>query len=133
MSNKEKCRRKNEQAKKRIFNIIMDCEIGSYTTLYGPECAVITITNILKLEKNMTKYRARKALKELINDGLIKYTSQGCPAIESFGEYRELVCEARPPINGYAMTEKGFKTQEWKDRYAEWCKSMEEWANSSEE
>ena len=118
------------EAKSKLLNNIISCEIGSYTTLYAPEKAVITITNLLNLNEGLTKYRARIALKELIVEGLIEYTSQGCPAVESFGEYRELVCDARPPINGYALTKKGFESDMWKQAYAEWCKSMVDWANS---
>lgn len=103
-------------AKERILQAIIDCEIGSYTTLYAPEKAVITISNLMKLT-GLTKYGARKALKELQRDGLIYYTSQGCPAVVSYGEYPELVYEAGPPINGYALTEEGFHTKQWIDSY----------------
>ena len=65
--------------------------------------------------KDVRKYKMRKALKELITDGLIEYTSQGCPAIESCGEYTELVCEAGPPINGYALTKVGFESKEYQE------------------
>ena len=113
----------------KIFNDIISCEIGSYMTTYGPDRAVITISNLLKLNPEFTKYKMRKALKELRTDGLIEYTSQGCPAVESMGEYRELIYEAGPPINGYALTKKGFKSDIFKTRYKEWEKSLEEWAN----
>ena len=117
-----------EQAKEKVLNSIISAEIGTYTTMYAPDKAVLSISNIMSLT-GLTKYGARKAIKELIKDGMIYYTSQGCPAIESCGEYRELVCEARPPINGYALTKDAFKSSVWHEAYDDWCKSMEEWAN----
>lgn len=122
----------DETVKDRIFNIIIGCEIGSYTSLYAPDRAVISISNLLYLLGDVTKYSARQALKRLIADGLIEYTSQGCPAVVSYGEVPELVADAAPPINGYALTKKGFETTEWKQAYKEWCKSMEEWADMRE-
>lgn len=117
-----------EEAKKAIFKTLMNCQISTYTSLYAPSEAVVPIRNLMNLIDGLTKYKARKALKSLKDDGVICYKSQGCPAIESYGEYRELVCEAMPPINGYAITKQGYETQEWKDAYADWCKSMEEWS-----
>lgn len=117
-----------EQAKDKVLNCIIGCEISLYTTLYGPDKAVVPISNVAALT-GLTKYGARKAIKELIKDGMIYYTSQGCPAIVSCGEYRELVCEAGAPINGYALTKDAFKSSAWHEAYDEWCKSMEEWAN----
>jgi len=115
-------------AKERVLQSIISAEIGSYMTMYGPEQAVLRISGIVK-RTGLTKYGARKALKELMKDGYVKYTSQGCPAVESIGEYRELVCEARPPINGYALTKEGFRSPQWIKAYEDWKKSLEEWAN----
>lgn len=114
---------------KQIFGSIVGCQISSYEWTYAPDEAVVTISNLLALHKGMTKYKARKALKEIIAEGLICYKSQGCPAIVSCGEYQELICDARPPINGYALTEKGYKSNEYKEAYAKWCKSLEDLAN----
>ncbi len=121
-----------EEAKQRIIHTIMSAEISTYMAMYAPDQAVISISNIIELENGLTKYRARKALKELIGEGMIEYTSQGCPAIVSCGEYEELVCEAGPPINGYCLTQKAFKSDLWKEVYSDWCKSMEDWANEPE-
>lgn len=118
------------EAKVKILECIINCEISLYTTLYGPDKAVVPISNIIYLIKGLTKYRARKAIKELISDGLIYYTSQGRPAIVSYGEYTELIDDARPPINGYALTKKGFNTEMWENTHKEWEKSMEEWGNA---
>lgn len=121
------------EAKEKIFHCIISCEISLYTALYAPDTAVVPISNIVHLINGLTKYRARKALKELINDGVIYYTSQGCPAIVSYGEYQELIDDARPPINGYALTRKGFETNTFKKRYEEHNKSLEEWANAGKD
>ena len=119
----------NKEAKEKIFSMLISCEISTYTAMYAPDRAVVPISNILAFVNGLTKYRARKALKELISDGVICYTSQGCPAIVSYGEYKELIADAAPPINGYCLTKKGFETVEWKQAYKQWKKSMEEWAN----
>lgn len=122
----------NDEVKRKIFSMLINCEISTYTALYAPDRAVVTIGNIVESIEGLTKYKARKALKQLIADGIICYTSQGCPAVVSHGEYRELISEAAPPVNGYALTEKGFNTNEWHQAYAQWEKSMEEWANGYE-
>jgi hypothetical protein len=119
----------DESVKSRIFDILISCEIGTYMSLHAPDRAVISISNIVALLGDVTKYGARQALKRLRADGLVEYTSQGCPAIMSYGEVPELIADATPPINGYCLTKKGFETPEWKQAYKEWNKSMEEWAN----
>lgn len=118
-----------DAAKDEILSTLMSCEISLYTTLYAPDTAVVSISNILALIPGLTKYRAMLAIKELMQDGMVRYTSQGHPAIESFGEYRELVCDAMPPTNGYALTKQAFESDTWKSIKTEWEKSMEEWAN----
>ena len=123
----------NEEAKESILRTIMGCEISLYTTLYGPNEAVVPISNLCSLIPDLTKYRARKALKALIADGLVCYKSQGMPAIVSCGEVPELVCESSPPINGYTMTKTAFESEMWKQMKSDWEKSMEEWANGYEE
>lgn len=119
-----------ESVKARIFDVLISCEISTYTSLYAPDRAVVSISNIVALLGDVTKYGARQALKRLREDGLIEYTSQGCPAVTSYnGEVYELIEDAAPPINGYRLTKKGFETPEWKQAYKKWEKSMEEWAN----
>ena len=118
----------DKEAKEKIFNTIIGCEICLNMVMYGPDFACVPISNILGLIPELKRSQARRAIKELINDGLIFYTSQGRPAIESGGEYRELVCEAAPPINGYALTKSGFKSAAYKAAYDEWKASLEEWA-----
>lgn len=114
----------------KVFKCIISCETSLYTAFYAPDKAVVRISNIVSLLK-WTKYRVRKALKELRELGLIEYTSQGCPALVSYEG--ELVDEAHPPINGYALTKKAFETDTWKEKYAEYEKGMEEWARSETE
>ena len=121
-----------DEAKKKILSQIISAEIVSYMCTYAPDKAVMTISNIIALVDGLTKYRARKALNSLIEDGLIEYTSQGCPAVVSFGEVPELVEDARPPINGYALTKKGFQSNEFKQAYKEWERSLAEWINDGQ-
>lgn len=119
---------------KVILNCLISCEISLYTSLYAPDEAVVPISNLMSLNKGMTKYAIRKALKELKEMGFIEYTSQGCPAIVSpstESHYEELIDDAHPPINGYALTKKAFESEEWKTRYSEWERSMAKWAEKT--
>ena len=113
---------------KIVFNCIANCEVSSYAIPYPPDRVVVSTGEIAKM-CSWSKYRVRKAIKGLVEKGLIERASCGCPAVESRGEYRELVYDAMPPKNGYAITAAGFKSQDWKDVYSMWTKSMEEWAN----
>lgn len=118
----------NDEAKTKIFTMLINCQISTYTSLYAPNEAVVTISNIVNSIDGMTRYRARKALKALIEDGTICYKSQGCPAIVSCGEYQELIAEAAPPINGYTLTPKGYETEDWEQAYRSWEQSLREWS-----
>ena len=104
-----------DEIKQKLFKHIIGCEFATYESCYAPDCAVVPISTLMSFELGISKYKMRKALKELITEGVIEYTTQGRPAIESFGEYRELVCEAAPPINGYALTKAGFESEEYKE------------------
>lgn len=112
-----------------VFNRIANCEVSSYSIPYPPDRVVVSTGEIAKMCL-WSKYRVRKAIKGLVEKGLIERASCGCPAVESCGEYRELIYDAMPPKNGYAITAAGFKSQDWKDVYSMWKKSMEEWANT---
>lgn len=114
---------------KIVFNCIANCEVSSYSIPYPPDRVVVSTGEIAKMCL-WSKYRVRKAIKGLVEKGLIERASCGCPAVESCGEYRELIYDAMPPKNGYAITAAGFKSQDWKDVYSMWEKSMEEWANT---
>lgn len=120
-----------EADKIQILECLMNGEIGLATTMYGPDRAVISISNLLSLNPGWTKYRMRMALKALMADRLIEYTSQGRPAVVSCGEYAELVCEAMPPINGYALTGKAYNTPIWVTKQKEFEDGLKEWANGT--
>lgn len=111
-----------------VFNRIANCVVSSYSIPYPPDRVVVSTGEIAKMV-SWSKYRVRKAIKGLVEKGLIERASCGCPAVESCGEYRELVYDAMPPKNGYAITAAGFQSKDWKDVYSMWTKSMEEWAN----
>ena len=116
---------------KAVFRCIGNCEISTYTTPYPPQRCVVSTGNIASLLL-WTKYRVRKAIRSLVEMGLIERASCGNPYVESFGEYRELVYESAPPTNGYAITKNGFESEEWKGLYDAWNRSMEEWGNGKE-
>lgn len=101
----------NEDLKPILIKLLWNVDLANTMSMYAPDDGVITISNILYLLKedkhNVSKYRLRLTLKELIADGIVEYKSVGCPAVESCGEYRELICDAGPPINGYTLTKKG--------------------------
>ena len=114
-----------------VFHCIANCEVSSYTTMYGPSRVIVSTGDIAKMCL-WSKYRTKKAIKGLVEKGLIERASCGNPAIVSYGEYTELVYESAPPTNGYAISKQGFKSEEWKSIYDMWCRSMEEWANGKE-
>lgn len=76
----------------------------------------------------MSRYKALKILHELCDDGLVERASQGCPAQVNYGEVTELICEAMPPLNGWALTSKGRETDIYKAVKDEYEHGMEEWA-----
>ena len=117
---------------KKVFGILANCETSSYTTLYPPERVVVSTKEIAKM-LGWTRYRVKKAVKALVLEGVIERASCGNPAVESIGEYSELVYDAMPPKNGFAISEKGFGCDEWKETYKEWSDSMARWANGTEE
>lgn len=118
-----------DEIKQKLFKHIISCELATHESCYSPGYAVVPIASLMLFESNISKYKMRKALKELIADGLLEYTSQGRPAIESIGEYTELVCEAAPPINGYALTKAGFESDEYKEASEQRIRAYREWAN----
>lgn len=111
-----------------VFLVFCHAEIGSYMCTYGPERVVVSTKEVANVI-HCSVYRARKAIRELVECGWIERVSCGCPAVVSYGEVPELVCDAMPPKNGYAITKKGFQTDHWKMTYKEWCDDMAEWAN----
>ena len=116
---------------KAVFHCIANYEVSSYTTMYAPYRVVISTGDIARMCL-WSKYRTKKAIKGLVEKGLIERASCGNPAVVSCGEYIGLICESAPPTNGYAISKQGFKSEEWKSIYDMWCRSMEEWANGKE-
>lgn len=64
---------------------------------------------------------------------LIERASMGLPAQVSRGEIEELICEAAPPINGWKLTERGYKSNVFKIAEDDYLKSLAELANGSSE
>ena len=120
-----------DDVRTKILEHIVNAQISTFTSCYAPPEAVVTSTQLAEWI-GVSKYKIRKVIQTLVEDGLIKYKSQGCPAVESFGEYRELVCDSRPPINGYCLTEKGYQTETYKKADKEFEESLREWANAKE-
>lgn len=122
----------NDNAKEIMLGAVFLCfcriECGSYETMYSPQRVVLSTREIAERLK-WTQYCAKKAINELVSRGWIERASCGCPAVVSWGEYPELVCESRPPINGYAITKKGFETDLWKMAYFDWQESMRKWCD----
>lgn len=117
----------DEEVRERILDCIINCEMSLVFAPYAPAFAVVPISNILYLIDGLTRYKARKALKQLKKEGLIEYASQGQPAIfsQSAESYPELIDEARPPINGYSLTKKGRNTETYKKKLKELENDME--------
>lgn len=116
--------------KERVFEFICQAEIGTYMKMYYPSIhAVISSRNISEVLK-ISAYQTRKALNELKSEGLVKASCMGRPAIESCGEYNELVCEAMPPLRGYSLTAKGFESEKYKQLFKEWEESLKKWGES---
>lgn len=117
---------------KAVFLQMINAEIGMYTWMYTPSRFVCSARSVAALY-GWTRYRARKALKGLAGQGFVERVSIGCPAVVSFdGEVYELVCESRPPMNGYALTKQAFDTDEFKAAYKGFERDMERWATESE-
>lgn len=95
------------------------------------EGSYVFSSKLLANSAGMPRYKAIKALHELRDQGLIKRDSEGCPAVVTCGEIVELVCEARPPLNGWSVTEEGRKTEVYSQAYKEYCKGLEDWANGA--
>lgn len=113
---------------KRVFGILISCEIGTQEVCYAPLHAVVPISDIARFA-DCSRYKARSALKSLISKGYVEYTHQGQPAIESNTENGcELICEAGPPINGYALTKQGFSTDEYKQALDDSIETLRKWA-----
>lgn len=96
-----------------VFEAIIECDLEESINPHGLERCVVSSSEIAKW-MNISRYRARKSLNLLVRAGLVEKASVGCPAVYSYGEITELEWESGPPKNGYALTDKAFKTEEYK-------------------
>lgn len=111
----------------KVFDIIINSEIGSYECSYALRQNAISCKAIMKIS-GLSEYKVKKSIKSLVEQGYIERVSVGRPAVESYnGECYELICEAMPPLNGFALTVKGLNSSEYKDAYNAWTKRMNEW------
>lgn len=97
--------------------------------IYGIE--VVKTKDIMARTK-LSKYKVIQNIHLLREDGLVKRASMGCPAQVSRGEYEELICDAAPPVNGWALTKKGYASAEYKVAEAEYLNGLAEWANGQQ-
>lgn len=97
--------------------------------IYGIE--VVNTKDIMARTK-LSKYKVIQNIHLLREDGLVKRASMGCPAQVSRGEYEELICDAAPPVNGWALTKKGYASAEYKVAEAEYLNGLAEWANGKQ-
>lgn len=116
----------------KVFRCLANAEISTYMSMYSPSRAVISSKNIAE-SCGLSVYKTRKIIKSLVDKELVERASCGRPAVVSYGEVAELECEAMPPLNGFALTQKAFETEEWKEMYENWEKSLAEWANRKEQ
>ena len=103
------------------------CAVSNNT--YGIE--VVKTKDIMDRTK-LSKYKVIQNIHLLREDGLVKRASMGCPAQVSRGEYEELICDAAPPVNGWALTKKGYASAEYKVAKAEYLNGLAEWANGKQ-
>lgn len=108
--------------REKVFKAI--CSISN--NIYGID--VITTKSIIN-STGLSRYKVIQNIHLLREDGLVKRASMGLPAQVSGGEYKELICEAAPPLNGWALTKHGYASVEYKAAESEFLKGLEEWAN----
>ncbi|MEZ3438613.1 MAG: hypothetical protein K1W18_07010 [Oscillospiraceae bacterium] len=82
----------------------------------------------IAIQAEMPRCKVLKIIHELRDDGFVERASQGCPAIETYGEVVELLCDAAPPRNGWSLTEKARESAAYKAAVEEFDRSLEEWA-----
>ncbi len=89
---------------------------------------VFTSANLAK-SIGMSRYATLKALHGLRDAGLVQNGCMGRPAIETGYEYKELVCDAMPPLRGFSLTPKALETDIYKQANRNNLQSLAEWAN----
>lgn len=101
----------NEELRPILIKLLWDVDLAITLSMYAPDDSVITISNILYLlkesEHEVSKYRLRLTLKELIADGVVEYKSVGCPGEDTpCFEYSGPVLEN---IDGYVSKDDLYK------------------------
>ena len=72
-------------------------------------------TKLIASVCGFSEYKTRKMIAVLRQLGLVERTTCGCPAIESNTESGyEMWCEARPPLNGFGLSKKGYDSATYK-------------------
>lgn len=77
----------------------------------------------------LSVYKVRNAINELRAAQLVERGCVGRPAIESGYEYKELECEAMPPLHGFSLTDKAVDTEIFKSEEKKMIKSLSDLAN----
>ena len=104
------------------------CELSN--NIYGID--VIETKTVMRCT-GLTKYMVIKQLHFWRDKGMIERASMGCPAQVSHGEIEELISEAAPPVNGWRLSERGYKSNVFKIAKDDYLKSLAELANGDAE
>lgn len=103
------------------------CEMS--INIYGID--VISSTKIAHCV-GLSKYKVLQVLHTLKKAGLVERASMGCPAVFCCGEYKEMVCDAKPPINGWTLTDKGRNGAVYKRAQEDYLHDLENIAHKEE-
>ena len=97
------------------------------------EAANVNSIRLIAQALGFTKYRVRKCICTLREMGLVERTSCGCPAVESNTESGyELWYEARPPVNGFGLTEEGYNSKTYQEAIRILDEELAHWADDME-
>lgn len=97
---------------------------------YGIE--VVTSKSIAE-RTGLSRYKVLQVLNNFRSEGLVDRTSVGCPAQFTGGEYDEMICDAAPPLNGWALTAKGKETDAYKTSEKDYLDGLAEMANGKDD
>lgn len=103
---------------------VFRCLCASSNNWYGVE---VFSSKFIAERLNISRYAVLKALHSLRDMGYVERASMGCPAVAGGYEYVELEHEAAPPINGFAVTEKGINSNIYKREIKKYDNSFEKW------
>lgn len=116
---------RKECTTKDVLRWIMERDVGMWCNPHAPDRYITNAKELLPYFE-CSLYKMRQTLHKLVEQGWIERASIGYPAVESFGEVRELVEEAHPPINGYGLTTKAYKSNAYEKLAEAWEKELEE-------